>query len=83
VTVTLILKEPHESRTFEYPVPSSFTATNITLFPRPSDHPSFVPTTRNNLIIEVPEGILHDYMVQDIRLHDEAGNDYNEASLDA
>jgi hypothetical protein len=51
--VTFILKEPHGSRTFEYPVQSSLTPIHITLFARPSGHPSIVPNTRNNLIIEV------------------------------
>jgi hypothetical protein len=52
--VTLTLQESHGStRTFQYPVPSSLTVTNITLSSSPSDHPSIVPNTPNNLIIEV------------------------------
>jgi hypothetical protein len=81
--VTLILKESHRSRTFEYTVPSSFNTIDINLFPGPSDHPSFVPNTRNNLIIEVAQGAWKGYMVRDIRLHDEAGNDYNATSSEA
>jgi hypothetical protein len=82
---TLILKESHGSRTFKYPVPSShtFTTTAITLSPSPSDHPSFEPDTRNNLIIEVTQGVLNYMKVQDIRLQDEAGDDYIAASPEA
>jgi hypothetical protein len=80
---TLILKELHGSRTFQYPVPSSFTAINITLFPSPSDHPAFVPNIRNNLIIEVSQGRESSYKVQDIQLHDEPGNEYYPASPEA
>jgi hypothetical protein len=78
--VTLVLKESHESRTFQYAIPSSLIVTTITLFPSPSDQPSFVPNTRNSLIIEVAQGSHWGYMIQDIRLQDEAGNDYNAAS---
>jgi hypothetical protein len=83
-SVTLILEESHgPTSIFRYPVPSSLTVTTITLFPSSSDRPSFVPNTRNNLIIHVALGSSLDYMVQDIRLHDEAGNDYNPASPEA
>jgi len=78
--VMLILRESHSSRTFEYPVPFSPTTININLFPGSSDHPSFVPNTRNHLIIEVAQGIWKGYVIRDIRLQDEAGNDYNSAS---
>jgi hypothetical protein len=77
VTLSLILKEPCGSRTFEYPVPSSLTVTTVTLSPGPSDHPPFVPNTRNNLIIEVTARGRTNYVLQDIHLQDEAGNDYN------
>jgi hypothetical protein len=81
----LILKESHGSRTFEYPVPSwhTFTTTAITLSPSPSDHPSFEPDTRNNLIIEVTVRDRNYMGVQDIRLQDEAGDDYIAASPEA
>jgi hypothetical protein len=82
-TVTFILKESHGSRTFEYPIPSSLTATNITLFPSPSDHPSFVPNIRNNLIIEVTQKSQRGFVVRDIQLHDEEGNDYGVALPEA
>jgi hypothetical protein len=61
--VNLILKESHTSSTFQYPVPFSLTDTTITLSPSPSDHPSFVPNTRNNLIIEATQGSLRSYVV--------------------
>jgi hypothetical protein len=80
VTLSLILKEPCGSRTFEYPVPSSLTVTTVTLSSGPSDHPPFVPNTRNNLIIEVTARVWTSYVLQDIQLHDEAGNDYNPGS---
>jgi hypothetical protein len=77
---TLILKGSQGSRTLEYTVPFSLTTTLFTLSPMSSDPPSFVPSIRNNLIIE---GISQGYIVRDIRLHDEAGNDYNPASPEA
>jgi hypothetical protein len=40
--VTLLLKEPQGSRTFEYPVPSSLTVTTNPHSPGLSDHPSTV-----------------------------------------
>jgi hypothetical protein len=83
--VTLLLKESHDqgSHTFEYPVLSSLSVTSITLSPSPSNNPSFVPNTRNNLIIEFTQGSILDYVVKDIQLQDEAGNDYNGASPEA
>jgi hypothetical protein len=75
--VTLILKEPHGSRTFEYPVSSSLTVTTMTHSPGPSDNPSLMPNTRNNLIIEVSGLGQRCYTVRDVQLHDEVGNDYN------
>jgi hypothetical protein len=80
---TLILKESYTSSTFQCPVPFALTVTTITLSPSPSDHPSFVPNTRNNLIIQATRGNRGDYGVKDIQLHDEAGNDYNPASPEA
>jgi hypothetical protein len=81
-TATLILRESHGSHwhPFEYTVPSSLTFTTKTITLSPTNHPSFVPNTRNNLIIEVAQGIPRGYVVQDIRLHDEVGNDYNAVS---
>jgi hypothetical protein len=80
VTLSLILKEPHGSRTFQYPVPSSLTITSVTLSPSPSIRPSFVPNTRNNLIFQVAGERRLSYVLQDIQLHDEAGSDYNPGS---
>jgi hypothetical protein len=76
---TLNLKDSHRSHTFEYPVPSSLTPIDITLFPSPSDHPSFVPNSRNSLIIEVAHEGWQNYVLRDIRLQDEARNDYSVA----
>jgi hypothetical protein len=83
VPVTLILKESQGSRTFEYTVPSSLTVTTIAFSPSPSDHPSFERDTRNNLIIELEVTNWGTYVIQDIQLLDEAGNDYNAASSQA
>jgi hypothetical protein len=76
-----IIKASPTSRTWEYSVPSSLTALDITLFPNPSDHPSFALNVRNNLIIEFAQGWSYD--LQDIRLQDEARNDYGAACLGA
>jgi hypothetical protein len=78
--VTLILKEPHGSRTFQYPVSSSLTVTTITLSFGLSNHPFFVPNVRNNLLIKVTVGDRGTYVLEDIQLHDEVGNNYNPAS---
>jgi hypothetical protein len=81
-STTLNLQDSHRLHTFEYPVPSSLTSLDITLFPSPSDHPSFVPNARNSLIIEVTEGGWWCYVIHDIRLQDEARNDYGAACLE-
>jgi hypothetical protein len=81
--VTLILNQPQGPRIFEYPVSSSLSTTTITFSPSPSEHLSFVPNNRNNLIIQVRKGRPQSYVMNDIRLHDEAGNDYNPASPEA
>jgi hypothetical protein len=80
---TLVLKEPLRSRTFKYHVPSSLSITTITFSPNPSFPPSIVPNARNNLIIEVTGWHQQGYVLQDIQLHDEAGNDYNPVSPEA
>jgi hypothetical protein len=82
--VTLVLKELHESHTIEpieflVPFESSFTEKTITLYSHLSgQQPEFWPNTRNNYIIQVSgQAGRSIYAIQDVRLQDEAANEYN------
>jgi hypothetical protein len=62
---------------FKLPIPSSLTTNDITLHPHPSEHLSFTPDSRNNLIIQVEASRSEHYWLQDIQLLDEAGHPHN------